>query len=199
MKILKVFTTSLVLLCLAHSAQAQYSGPRYFWDIPSFYLTAPDLANVSERTGLGLETTLNVATHWGTARLGGGAMVTVNPSSEKIAESFITTPYFLLEGGAGLYRTNGNHCAATHRAAFTAMPVLGVRYDINTQDLISATEQDLYGFNFLMGVELGYFFIRDIVRNTEVVLRGNYYPGNGNVSLNLGFKFFLNMRELGRY
>ena len=180
-------------------ATAQYTGPRYFWDIPSFYLTAPDLVNAGERAGIGLETTFNVAAHWGTSRIGGGAMLTVNPTSEKIAESLVVTPYFLFEAGAGMYRTNGNHCAATHRGAFTAMPVLGIRYDINTQELTTEAEQEFYGFNFLIGAELGYFFIRDILRNTEVVLRANYYPGNGNIALNVGFKFFLNMRELGRY
>ncbi|MCB0707122.1 MAG: hypothetical protein KDC34_17520 [Saprospiraceae bacterium] len=181
------------------SANAQLSDARLFWDIPGFYATVPNVSIASEQAGFGLETVFNFAAHYGTARAGGGATFTINPSSDDIPGSFQITPYFLAEAGGGLYRTNPNKCASTHRAAFTAMAVLGYRYDIDTRDLRPASEADLYGGHFGIGAELGYFYIRDVFRNTEVVLRSTYYPGIETLSVNLGIKFFLNLREFGRY
>ncbi|MBR9920360.1 MAG: hypothetical protein GYB31_05915 [Bacteroidetes bacterium] len=192
----------LLLPCLfffALSANAQFDGPRLFWDIPSIYLTAPDVGNISQQAGIGIETAFNVAVHYGTVRAGGGAFFTVNPGADDIPESFFTTPYFLLEAGGGLYRTNPNKCASSNRGAFTAMGILGMRYHINTRDLTTFAEAEKYGAHFGMGVELGYFYIQDMFRNTEVVLRGTYYPGISTFSAELGMKIFFNVREFGRY
>ncbi|MBK6622133.1 MAG: hypothetical protein IPG32_15105 [Saprospirales bacterium] len=191
-----IFT--LATLVTAFSASAQYSGPRLFWDIPSIYLTTPDASSIGTRAGAGAETVFNVATFWGTSRIGGGATVTIDPSSDDIPNTFITTPYLLLEAGAGIYRSNGNQCNQTNQNAFTAMAVLGLRYDISTRALILAPEAERYGLHYVVGAELGYFFIRNMFRNTEVVVRGNYFPQLKILSANLGFKVFLNMREAGR-
>ena len=78
------------------------------------------------------------------------------------------------------------------------MGILGMRYDLNTQGDITPEEELNYGFRFGIGAELGYFYIRDVFRNTAFVLRGTYYPSSKTVQMNLGFKFFLNMREFGR-
>lgn len=192
--------TLLVLLLAAWSqAYSQYTGPRYFWDIPSIYATSLDALNFTDRVGLGAETTFNIASYWGTSRLGGGSTFTINPNAADVTDSFLAIPYFLVEGGAGMYRTNGNKCSVTNANAFTAMPVIGIRYDLQSKALVAASENDLYGFKWGIGAELGWFLIRDVVRNTELVLRGTYYPQIDQLSLNFGFKFFLNMRELGRY
>lgn len=195
---MKFYLLILFACLLSSPLQAQYNGARYFWDIPSFFVTTPDVAEVKNRAGLGIATAFNVATHWGTARAGVGTTVTLNPTADDLGGTFRTIPFLHLEVGGGMYRTNGNKCAATHRGAFTAMPVLGLQYNFETVDLIAASES-VDGLRFLVGVELGYFFIRDILRNTEIVLRGNYYPDQEDLELNLGFKFFLNMREAGRY
>jgi hypothetical protein len=142
---------------------------------------------------------MNLAGHWWTARAGGGVTFTLDPKAEEVGESFLTTPYLLLEGGAGLYRTNGKRCAQTKANAFTVMPVIGLRYNFDTRDLAPAGDKTGYGLLWGVGGEIGYFFIRDMFRNTEFVLRGTYYPETKLVSANFGFKVFLNLREMGRY
>ena len=189
---------TLFLLTTCFSVHAQYSGPRLFWDIPGIYLTAPDIAELNSQAGLGAETAFNVAAFWGTSRIGFGSTLTINPSSDDIPNTLVATPYFLLEGGAGIYRNNGNRCMQSNQNAFTAMAVLGLRYDYNTRPLVSALEIEDYGLNYLVGAELGYFFIRNMFRNTEVVLRGSYFPKRNEIAVNLGFKVFLNIREMGR-
>lgn len=190
---------TLLFATLAFSANAQYGGPRFFWDIPSMFITTPDVSKISNRAGVGAETAINFATHWTTVRAGGGLTFTLDPQAENVEESFRTIPYLLLEGGAGLYRTNGNQCAQTKAHAFTVMPIVGLRYHFNTEDLLPASELDNYGLTWGIGAELGYFYIRDVFRNTEFVLRGTYYPEISVLSASFGFKFFLNLREWGRY
>ena len=189
---------TIAVSALAGSVFAQFSGPRLFWDIPGIYLTAPDLSAINSNAGIGGETVFNVAAFWGTSRIGGGSTLTLNPSSEDIPSTIFATPYLLLEGGAGIYRSNGNQCSQSNQNAFTAMAILGLRYDINTRDVILANEAEKYGLHYVVGAELGYFFIRNMFRNTEVVLRGNYFPQLKTASANIGFKVFLNMREMGR-
>ena len=181
------------------SVFAQYTGPRYFWDIPSMYATTLDVQDFTDRVGLGLETTFNVASYWGTSRIGGGSTFTIQPTSDDLTGSFLAIPYVLLEGGAGMYRTNGNKCSVTNANAFTAMAIIGIRYNIETGSDQLVAADNPYGFQWGIGAELGWFIIRDVVRNTELVVRGTYYPEINDLSLNFGFKFFLNMRELGRY
>jgi hypothetical protein len=189
-----------LFLCTAFVAHAQYGGPRLFWDVPGFYVTAPEVANISNQIGLSAETAFNVATHWATARAGFGTAFSLDPQSDQVDETFLTTPYFLVEGGLGLYRTNSNQCAASHRSAFTAMGIIGFRYNMDLRDSKPAEEtESVFGPQFVLGAEFGYFFIRDVFRNTEFVLRGTYYPGAQVLSAQLGFKFFLNAREFGRY
>ena len=190
---------ALAFLALSTSAFAQYSGPRLFWDLPILYATAPNVSHLENQVGLGLETAFNVATFWGTSRLGTGGALTVDPKSADIGNSFQVVPYGLLEAGLGMYRSNGNQCNQTNQHAFTAMAVLGLRYEYDTRSLKPAGETSTYGLNYVVGVELGYFYIRNMFRNTEFVLRGNYFPKAKVVSATLGFKFFLNMREMGRY
>ncbi|MBK8557110.1 MAG: hypothetical protein IPL65_15655 [Lewinellaceae bacterium] len=193
----KYFST-LLLLLTAYAAQAQQTKlPRYFLDIPAIYATAPDVANVKNNIGLGAEAAFNVATHYATLRIGGGSTFTLDPKAEDVVESIQSTPYGLLELGAGLYRSNGNQCAKQHQNAFTAMAVVGMRYNIDTRSVKPAEEEAIYGLNFGVGAEFSYFYITDIFRNTELFLRGTYYPNPKTTAVNFGFKFFLNMRAIG--
>ncbi|MCC7505040.1 MAG: hypothetical protein IT259_07060 [Saprospiraceae bacterium] len=182
----------VAILFSALSANAQYGGPRLFLDIPVIYFNAPDVENIGKRLGVGAETAFNVGTHWSVLRVGGGAAVTADPNADDFGASIITTPYALLEAGAGMYRSNGSRCAKTHQNAFTAMGKVGMRYNFNNK---IASETDTKGFiDYSIGVEFGHFFIRDIFKNYEVFLRSNYYTQSKTISADFGFKMFLNLR-----
>lgn len=185
-----------VLLCLSGALRAQYGGPRLFLDIPIIYAHAPDVEHIGTRLGVGAETAFNVATHWSVARIGGGAAFTAEPKSEDFGASIITTPYALAEVGLGVYRSNGARCAKTYQHAFTAIAKGGLRYNFNNK---LAAVNDKKGFmDYSLGIELGHFFIRDIFKNYEFFLRGNYYTKSKVVSADLGFKMFLNLRANDR-
>ena len=175
-------------------ARAQYNtGPRLFLDIPVVHLAAPDVTLVANRIGLGLGTAMNVATHWSTLRLGGGAVFSMDPQSKDVEKTFVTTPYMLFEAGAGKFRTNGNQCSKTKSKAFTAMAKAGVRYAFITEALEPEGEVP-EKFDVTVGAELGYFFIRDVFKNTEVFLDGNYFVNSKIIGVNFGFKMFLNLK-----
>lgn len=63
---------TLSLLLTAFVLKAQYTGPRLFLDVPSFYFHTPDVENTGHRLGAGLDVAMNVGTHWSVARLGLG-------------------------------------------------------------------------------------------------------------------------------
>ncbi|MFN0037758.1 MAG: hypothetical protein ACKVUS_22070 [Saprospiraceae bacterium] len=175
-------------------AQAQYTtGPRLFFDIPIIHLAAPDVTLVGNRVGLGAATAMNVATHWSTARIGGGAVFSMDPQSKEVQKTFVTMPYVMLEAGAGKYRTNGAQCSKTKQKAFTAMAKAGIRYAF-ISDALEPEGVAPEKFDVTVGAELGMFFIRDIFKNTEVFLDGNYHVNSKIISANFGFKMFLNMR-----
>jgi len=168
--------------------------PRLFLDIPVIHLAAPNVELVGNRIGVGAGAAMNFATHWSTARIGGGAVFSMDPQSKDVEETFVTTPYALFEVGAGKYRTNGNQCSKTKSKAYTAMAKAGVRYAFISDPLEPdgvAPEK----FDVTVGAELGYFFIRDVFRNTEVFLDANYHVNSKIISANFGFKMFLNLRS----
>ncbi|MEZ4920458.1 MAG: hypothetical protein R2792_15250 [Saprospiraceae bacterium] len=186
-----LFTLFFSMLFL--SLSAQYSGPRLFLDVPVIYAVAPDVSNLKNQLGAGTDIAFNVASHWHTVRIGGGSTFTVDPNADDVGESFVPSPFALLEAGVGMYRSNGNKCAKTKSNAFTAMAVVGTRYTFKTEKTKGAE-----GFDFGVGAEFGYFFIRDIFRNHEVFLRGTYYPESKVTAATFGFKMFLNMRAVGQ-
>jgi hypothetical protein len=179
-----------VLFCTAFAVNAQYSGPRLFLDLPVIYATAPNVEKIGNRLGAGIETALNVATHWSTARIGGGATFTLDPKAEDVGDSFLTNPFAMLEVGAGLYRSNGNKCAKTKQNAFTALAKGGLLYSFRKEE----AGEELDRLDYTVGAEFGYFFIRDVFKNYEVFLSANYHTKAEVVSANFGFKMFLNLR-----
>ncbi len=187
----------LFATCVAFSfpafSQQTAKLPRLFLDIPIVHLAAPDVTLVGNRLGIGVGTAMNVATHWSTARLGGGAVFSMDPQSREVQETFVTSPYMLFEVGAGKYRTNGNQCSKTKSKAFTAMAKAGVRYAFISEALEPEGEVP-DKFDVTVGAELGYFFIRDVFKNTEVFLDGYYHVNSKIISANFGFKMFLNLR-----
>ncbi|MBV6442908.1 MAG: hypothetical protein DYG98_19630 [Haliscomenobacteraceae bacterium CHB4] len=190
---MKKHLITAAILAASLTAQAQYSGPRLFLDVPVIYFAAPDVENIGNNLGAGAEVAMNVATHWSTVRVGGGAMFTVDPGADDVGDSFLTTPYGILEAGAGLYRSNGNKCAKTHANAFTAMAKAGLFYNFNTKETEPGGEKP-DGLDYTVGAEFGYFFIRDVFRNFEIFLDGRYHTKAEVVSGRFGFKMFLNLK-----
>ena len=142
---LRLLTFCFVLL-LGHVAFAQ-GNPRLFLDIPSISIFSPDVENFNDRFGLGLGTAMNVGTHWGMLRAGGGLDVTIEARNIEEKNAFSFLPYALVEGGVGKFRSNGNKCASHHQSAFTAMPVVGYRYDFEPKT-----------GSAYVGAEFGYFY-----------------------------------------
>lgn len=184
----------VALFTMTFCAQAQYSGPRLFLDIPNIYFNAPDVEKIGNRFGPGIETAFNVGTHWSVARLGGGLTYTLDPKAEDVGESTLLTPYALLEAGAGMYRSNGNKCAKTKQNAFTVLAKGGLFYNFRKEE----TGETLDRLDYTVGAEFGYFFIRDVFKNYEIFLSGNYFTKAKVVGANFGFKMFLNLRAGGR-
>jgi hypothetical protein len=187
---------STLVLCLflfnLGFLSAQYGGPRLFLDIPSIYFHVPDAEKIGDRMGAGIDAAFNMGTHWSVARIGGGATFTVAPQAEDVGKSVQNLPFVNLEVGVGKYRTNGNQCAKTKHNAFTAMAKAGVRHTFYTGDLRTADNTGVT--DLAVGAEFGYFFIRDIFKNYEVVLNGVYLTKQKVVQANFGFKLFLNLR-----
>jgi hypothetical protein len=188
---MKKHLLSAAFIALTLTAQAQYGGPRLFLDVPVIYFAAPDVEHIGNNLGAGAEVAMNVGTHWSTARLGGGAMFTLDPQADEV--KVLSTPYGLLEVGAGIYRSNGNKCAKTHSNAFTAMAKAGLFYNFNTQESEPGGEKP-DGLDYTVGAEFGYFFIRDVFKNFEVFLDGRYHTKAEVIAGNFGFKMFLNLR-----
>lgn len=187
-----------VLLGAWNTLQAQGKLPRLFLDVPAIYLTSPDVTNIDERAGAGLHIAMNVATHWGVVRAGGGSdflFSLKDLDSATDAETFFISPYGLLEAGAGLYRSNGNKCARTNQNAFTAMAKGGLRYYFNEDALTAPEGETPEQLDFALGAEFGYFFISDVFRNWEVFLDGHYFTNSEAIQVRFGTKFFLNLRS----
>ena len=187
---MKKFLLAVAFAAYAVVAQAQ-NGPRLFLDLPEIYFHAPDVENFTDRLGAGASTALNVASHWGTARIGGGATFTLAPEAEDVGDSFQATPFGILEVGVGKYRSNGNRCAKTKQNAFTAMAKAGMRYTYFPDAILKSDKTQL---DFSVGAEFGYFFIRDIFKNYEIFTAANYLTESKVVQVNFGFKLFLNLR-----
>lgn len=187
---MKKILLSSAFLTMALCATAQYGGPRLFLDVPSIYFNAPDVEHIGDRLGGGAEIAMNVGTHWGVARLGGGATFTLDPKADDVGKSFLTSPYAILEAGAGLYRSNGNKCAKTNQNAFTALAKGGLYYNFAKAE----EGVEVQRLDYTVGAEFGYFFIRDVFKNFEVFMSGNYFTRSKVVGANLGFKMFLNLR-----
>lgn len=55
-------------------------------------------------------------------------------------------------------------------------------------------EDKYYGMDYTVGAELGYFYIRDVFKNYEVLLTTDYYTRAKVLGVTAGFKLFLNLR-----
>jgi hypothetical protein len=180
----------ILLFACAAALSARAQGlPRLFLDIPYIFVAAPDVEKVGNLLGAGAEASFNVGTHWSVARLGGGAVFSLDPKSNDVGASFLTSPFAKFEVGLGKYRSNGNQCAKTKQSAYTAMARGGLRYNFEAEMM-----------DYTLGAEFGYFFIRDIFRNMEISLSGDYYTQAKVFGASFGFKLFLNLKaDRSRY
>lgn len=190
MRFLFIAPISFVLLLLGPLAFAQ-SSPRLFLDFPSVYMVTTDAQRLSSNVGLGSDLSMNIATHHAVLRFKGGSTFTLNPKSTDLFASLNSVPFLALEAGVGRYRSNGNKCARTHRPAFTTMAKAGVSHFFFPS---LVTGEHPRSTDYYLGVELGYFYIRDIIRNSEVFASGNYYLQNNLIQVELGFRNFFNLR-----
>lgn len=192
MTFFKNLLLATALFASIHSLSAQ-NGPRLFLDVPSFYFAAPDLKNIGSNLGLGSDITMNIATHNLVVRAGGGTLATVDSKSKDLINDILVTPFVKLEAGAGRYRSNGNKCAKSHRPAFTTLAKAGVRYNFlagnNRPEGTESGELD-----YTLGLEFGYFYIRDVIKNSEVFATADYNVKAQNFSLNAGFRIFFNLK-----
>ena len=196
----KFCTTTLLALACSAALFAQHSFPRLFVDIPVIAIGTPNVEKAGNLMGASAETAFNFAAHWFVTRVGGGAGISLDPKSKELKETVVTTPYALFEAGLGKYRSNGNNCAITHANAFTAMAKAGIRYNFKT-DIYDTPTAKADPMDFTVGAEFGYFFLRDVFKNYEFFLDGNYHVRAEVISARLGFKLFLNLRAdmSGRY
>lgn len=188
----KKLLLATALIASTNSLSAQY-GPRLFLDVPSFYFAAPDVKNIGSNLGLGTDITMNIATHNLVVRAGGGTLATADSKSKDLINDILVTPFVKLEAGAGRYRSNGNKCAKSHRPAFTTLAKAGVRYNFlagnNRPEGAESGELD-----YTLGLEFGYFYIRDVIKNSEVFATTDYNVKAKNFSVNAGFRIFFNLR-----
>jgi hypothetical protein len=112
---MKSITILLMLfaLCLQNTINAQNPIPRLFLDAPHLYLVLPNVnrSQSFDRAGAGINIAMNVATYHATARVGGSFATSGQPKADDFEQSLLLQYGGFLEGGLGLYRTNGNRCA----------------------------------------------------------------------------------------
>lgn len=177
------FIFALSLLLCGLSLQAQQA--RLFLDIPGIYLHTSNISELTKTAGLGADAGFGIGTHHLMGRFQGGTTVTADFDSDAIEETIDFQPYVRLEAGAGLWRTNGQKCAAHNANAFTAMAKGGMVY------FFSLDEDNL---QYTLGVELSFFRIRDYKNNMEIFMEGGLNTTTENLYANFGFRHFINLR-----
>lgn len=197
----KITVLSLYLCTWITSTHAQ---TRIFLDIPQVSYFNANVGNMGERMGLDVGIDLNFASHFMVARVGTGSSITIGTQRKEIEKSLFSSIYGKMETGIGLYRTNGKRCSLGHSSAFTALAMSGVRFSHLTQDANpekrrEGTTYGLNGFDFYAGIELGYFFIRDMYKNYDFFLRGDYLMSKDAFTANAGVKLFLNLKANRNY
>jgi hypothetical protein len=181
------FSILLIALFCLTSVTLQAQGGRFFIDAPAFYAQSTDFSKIKEAVGLGAQGGFSYGGHH--YKLGVAAGVDANAnllSTGKFSEKVDFKPYAQLEFGAGFFRTNGQKCSIHNRNAYTAMPVAIIRHDFTSKKSM-----------FLIGAELSYFNIRDMVKNTELFLNINYNAASKAVGGAFGMRIFFNLNNLG--
>ena len=148
---MKKLLLSLCAFSALHFSISAQEGPRMFMDVPAIFVAAPDFENLKTNVGLGGAFAFNVGTHWSVARVGVGVQATADPK-ENLEETLATTPFALFEVGGGMYRSNGDRCAKTKRAAFTVLGKGGLRYYFDTRDEVAGLDDTGYGLAGLHAV-----------------------------------------------
>lgn len=174
----------LALMAFLVKCEKSMAQIRLFADLPSIYLHTGDVQNIKQNVGAGIDLAFAAGTHHLFGKTSVGTTATVSLNENDVTESLDFTPFAKLEAGAGLYRSNGNKCSLHDSNAFTAAPKVGMIYPFVKDGELS----------YFVGVELGYFRIKDWFRNNELVLDAGYNLDSKKIYVNFGYKMFLNLR-----
>jgi hypothetical protein len=174
----------LAAFCLFFSTQflSAQNEVRYFLEIPGLFAHTPDVEHIKNIAGLKGEIGFAAGSHFLMARTAFQFVSTLDPSAKNVEKTFYHQPIGRVEIGIGPYRTNGQRCTRSHQNAFSLQAKGAFLYNFE------AKKPD-YG----VGLELGHFYIRDYFRNTELLLRSEYQLKSKKISLDFGFRFFLNL------
>ncbi len=164
---------------------------RSFIDAPSIYLYSPDVQNITKVFGAGIDAGYVLGSHNLMVGIRGGTLAQfLNNTVTSKLDGPTWLPFARLDAGAGLFRTNGDHCSLTQRNAYSAFVKGSLIYNFS----------DVYTDKLhpRIGVELSYFRLRDMVKNSEIFIDPGYNISTKLVDFNIGFRYFYNMNNVGR-
>jgi hypothetical protein len=164
---------------------------RSFIDAPSIFLYTPDVQNITKVFGAGIDAGYVLGSHNLMIGIRGGTLTQfINNTLTSKLDGPTWLPYARLDAGAGLFRTNGDHCSLTQRNAYSAIVKGSLIY--NFSSLITDKLQPR------VGVELSYFRLRDMFKNSEIFFDPGYNLTTKLVDFSIGFRYFYNLENAGR-
>ncbi|SRR6056297_328396 len=183
-----------------HAQMQGKKGPRSMVDMLALYAVDNNITDPGESLGAGIAVGYGIGTHNLMVRGIVGFETTTNAQEPNLSKNLYYNPYLALETGGGLWRSNGNQCGAKKQYAFTVLPKVGVRYDIGSREAdieqnVTAIES---GVDFYGALELGYFFLDDYFKNSELYVEGGYFFQGEAVYVRFGFRTFLNTKAIRR-
>jgi hypothetical protein len=180
---------AILFLALLFVFSTTYSQGRHFFDVPSIYVYSPDVKNLTSVFGAGADVGYVFGTHNLMIGVRGGS--TAQFVNDKISSKLTGPtwlPYARIDAGAGLFRSNGNHCSITQQNAYTAIAKFSLIYNFSSSIPSDSKLQPR------IGVELTYFRIRDMFKNSEIFLDPGYNLKSKTIDFNFGMRYFLNMK-----
>lgn len=175
-------------------------GPRSFFDMLALYAVDNNMTDPGESLGAGINVGYGIGTHHLMLRGILGFETTTNVQVPDVAKNLYYNPFVALETGGGLWRSNGNRCGAKKQYAFTVLPKVGARYNFGSREgdieqNVTPIDSDV---DFYGALELGYFFLDDYFKNSELYIEGGYFFLGETVYARLGFRTFLNTKAIKR-
>jgi hypothetical protein len=191
-----------VALMAMGTVSAQYSTERSplrsLLEIPTMYLMTNDVQNIAEEVGAGINVGYALGTHHMLSRVYGGFEASTNAKESNLGDHMYYNPFVGAEIGGGLWRTNGNKCAAKNRGAYTAAAKAGLRYNIGSRDAMPDENVEAIesGMDYYAGIELAYFYIDNYKTNSDVMLEAGYFFQKQSFFVRFGFRTFINLRAI---
>lgn len=202
---MRTYLLSFLLLSFIgiQGLQAQMQGkegPRSFFDMLTMYAADNNMADPGEMLGAGINVGYSMGTHNMMLRGLVGFETTTNVKVSDVSDNLYYNPFGAIEGGAGIWRSNGNRCGAKKQYAFTALAKVGLRYNAGSRE--GNIERNVppieSGVDYYGAVELGYFFLDSYFKNSELYIEGGYFMQSEQLYARLGFRTFLNTKAVKR-